>query len=676
MTKFSIPITTAVALFPFVALIITVPFMVRKYRKLGSVPLSHALIAYSFVFYLMCAYFLVLLPLPADRTAYVASVASPQLEPFHFLKSFMASTTATLDNPASWLSVATDPTIYEAFFNVLLLLPLGAYLRYYFKRTWWQTLIIGFLVTLSFELTQLTGIWGIYEHPYRLFDVDDLITNTTGAMLGFWLVGPVMRVLPDLRLVEREAKRRGRSASATRRALSFAIDMTLAIGIALATFACAKRAYAGGQFTDDVRQVVFWVATSFALAVTFAAIPLMTKGQTAGQKILKLHVVTLDAKPATWLAVAARYAVLFALLLIPAFTFTLIIGVSSMPTSTGELKDMVSSAIHGPVVLMALWSVGVLTWAASLILRAVQSARKQEEFIMLNGLATATRVMTASGIAEAQARRQALDVADVVALEQRLAANGTPLDELMRRAGAAVADEVRSCVPDPASVVILAGSGNNGGDGWVCGRLLARAGWPVTLVTPKAHERISAQPAQSEAFETIAAATAENLPFKVLIAPEPQRLAEAIDGAACIVDAMLGTGFQGESVREPYATWINLSNKRRFVGRAGLRGRLSAKAQRIRWDIAGKATHARPGHAATDAPFALAVDVPSGLSAQTGTAALPRFYADETVTMLAFKPGLIAKPAASITGYVELAELVDRNLWPDREKAAANGQTG
>ena len=65
---------------------------------------------------------------------------------------------------------------------MLLLVPLGMYLRYYFRRTWWQTLAIGVLVTLSFETTQLTGLWGLYEHPYRLFDVDDLMMNTLGAM--------------------------------------------------------------------------------------------------------------------------------------------------------------------------------------------------------------------------------------------------------------------------------------------------------------------------------------------------------------------------------------------------------------------------------------------------------------------------------------------------------------
>ena len=65
---------------------------------------------------------------------------------------------------------------------------------------------------------RLTGLLGIYEHPYRLFDVDDLIVNTLGAMVGFWLVGPALRVLPDMRLVKcRGARgRRARQRHAAR----------------------------------------------------------------------------------------------------------------------------------------------------------------------------------------------------------------------------------------------------------------------------------------------------------------------------------------------------------------------------------------------------------------------------------------------------------------------------
>ena len=226
-------IFTAALSFPLIAFLITLPYMVYQYRKFGSIPWLRTLVVYSFVFYLLCAYFLVLLPLPEDRSAIVPYAQTPQLVPFNFVHEFLAETSFSIGDPSTWLATLRDPYIYEAFFNVLLLVPLGMYLRYYFRRTWWQTLIIGFLVTLSFETTQLTGLWGLYEHPYRLFDVDDLIMNTLGAMTGFWMVGPAMRVLPDIRLVNEEAREAGMRASVTKRALSFLIDALIVFAVSL-----------------------------------------------------------------------------------------------------------------------------------------------------------------------------------------------------------------------------------------------------------------------------------------------------------------------------------------------------------------------------------------------------------------------------------------------------------
>lgn len=65
---------------------------------------------------------------------------------------------------------------------------MGIYLRYYFKKDLKKTLLITFLVSLFFELTQLTSLYGIYNAPYRIFDLDDLILNTFGGFLGYLIV--------------------------------------------------------------------------------------------------------------------------------------------------------------------------------------------------------------------------------------------------------------------------------------------------------------------------------------------------------------------------------------------------------------------------------------------------------------------------------------------------------
>lgn len=213
---------------------------------------------------------------------------------------------------------------------------------------------------------------------------------------------------------------------------------------------------------------------------------------------------------------------------------------------------------------------------------------------------------------------RALDVAEVVALEQRIANEGTSLLKLMTRAGSALAQEVEKATPD-GRVVVLAGSGNNGGDGWVAAAKLAEAGRDVILVTKTAPAELNAEPARAAAMDAFTCGG-----FKVLTAPNRRQLAEALEGASVIVDAILGTGFAHDQVREPYNWWIHLANA------------------------------ARSDHGAT----IVAADCPSGLNAQTGTSASECIEADATVTMLAPKVGLLAPTAQPYVGALALAPLV------------------
>lgn len=212
-----------------------------------------------------------------------------------------------------------------------------------------------------------------------------------------------------------------------------------------------------------------------------------------------------------------------------------------------------------------------------------------------------------------------LDVTEVVALEQRIASEGTSLLELMTRAGTALAQAVEKATVPEGRVVVLAGSGNNGGDGWVAASRLAEAGRNVALATKSAPEGLGAEPARTAAMDAVARGG-----FEVLVAPDGQQLAEALNGAAVIVDAILGTGFAHDQVREPFDWWVQLANA------------------------------ARSEHGAT----VVAADCPSGLNAQTGAHASECIEADTTVTMLAPKTGLLEPSAQPYVGTLMLVPLV------------------
>lgn len=217
------------------------------------------------------------------------------------------------------------------------------------------------------------------------------------------------------------------------------------------------------------------------------------------------------------------------------------------------------------------------------------------------------------------AQAPVLDVVDVVALEQRIARDGTSLLELMTRAGAALARVAEAHAVLGAAVVILAGSGNNGGDGWVAARALAAAGRNVTLISKTAPEELTAEPARTAALESASTGS-----FDLAIAPSDAELTRLLDNADVIVDAILGTGFAHDRVREPYATWIRQANE----------------------------AHRKHG------VRIVAADCPSGLNAQTGATASECIAADETVTMIVPKTGLLESQARPYVGTLLLAPLI------------------
>ncbi|MBC6498293.1 VanZ family protein [Weissella confusa] len=81
----------------------------------------------------------------------------------------------------------------QAAFNVLLTVPFGMYLHFYFKRGFFTTLILTMMLTAFYETTQYTALYHIYCRPYRLFDVDDLILK---SFVFYFTTAYFMVILP------------------------------------------------------------------------------------------------------------------------------------------------------------------------------------------------------------------------------------------------------------------------------------------------------------------------------------------------------------------------------------------------------------------------------------------------------------------------------------------------
>ena len=229
------------------------------------------------------------------------------------------------------------------------------------------------------------------------------------------------------------------------------------------------------------------------------------------------------------------------------------------------------------------------------------------------------------------------DIPRVIQLEHDIDASSASLAELMDRAGTAIAHRVQTDHPG-ATVVVLCGNGNNGGDGWVAARELACAGRNVTIICTRTPEQLKAQPARDAALacEPILAEHGA----RILVNPDEQALEGALAHADVIIDALLGTGFEGQTVKEPFDAWINASNARQAPD--------------------NRAHPSDPASMASDCPppaFVIAADTPSGLNAQTGSASNPCIHANQTITMMVSKPGLELPASQRYCGDVRIAPL-------------------
>lgn len=379
MRNFIYDIQLGFLAFPLVALLLALPYALYQYRRFGAISIWKTFVVFTFILYCMCAVSLIVFPLPKDPSQIVEIAQTPQLQPFHFVEQIRETTDFSWADRSTWGPTLKARAAYEAYFNVLLTVPLGAYLCYLFRCRWWMALFIGMATTLLFETSQLTGLFGIYDHPYRLFDVDDLILNTIGTMLGFWLMIPLAWALPSMDEVNEQARERGSSrVSLTRRVLAAVVDLAvLAVLFVLAwimfspTDAQIAKALAvdpsragaktlafrfiGGLFADPMTALLLALGIG---AVLFAVIPMASKGRTIGKALVGIRIVKADGGDTPAWGYWMRYLASALFLLIP---------VALVLLAPEEIEGVSNSTLFQIVGLV------VVVWALTIVARVIGS---------------------------------------------------------------------------------------------------------------------------------------------------------------------------------------------------------------------------------------------------------------------------------------------------------------
>ncbi|KAF1302476.1 VanZ family protein [Enterococcus sp. JM9B] len=306
MSAYIVPIKWAIVIFPFLALFLSAFFLIHEYRKYGTFVLSRAIILYSFIFYLLCAFFLVILPLPPISE--VAQYTTPTVE-WHLgasFEHFLQQTVLSLGDPSTYLPAMKQNVFLEPVFNILLVVPFGVYLRYYFKFSLIKTILLSFLLSLFFEVTQYTGLYFIYPRPYRLADVNDLLHNTLGGLIGFVIEPLLTFVLPSRKEIDQLAYAKGKEVTLFRRLVAFALDWGF-LRILSLIILIMYRWFSKDYSIDFTNSLGWYFAEVFLYFVCFAY---LCNGQTIGKKIVRIQVVEGD-KRIRFSSLVKRYGILY-----------------------------------------------------------------------------------------------------------------------------------------------------------------------------------------------------------------------------------------------------------------------------------------------------------------------------------------------------------------------------
>ncbi len=208
--------------------------------------------------------------------------------------------------------------------------------------------------------------------------------------------------------------------------------------------------------------------------------------------------------------------------------------------------------------------------------------------------------------------RKVVSVAEMRALERAAESLGLPSAALMENAGRAVADAIGRSVDRPGRALVVVGPGNNGGDGLVATRHLHDAGWDVTVYYVN-------RPPVDDAKERLLRQRGIRV-AQVSTDQDTAVLATLVTRSDVIVDAVFGTG----------------------------------RMRPIADDIARALDRVNAHPPSTQV---IAVDVPSGVNADTGDADPHAIAATRTVTLGFAKRGLFVGPAATLIGELDVADI-------------------
>lgn len=267
----------AVGIWPFASFALTLPILAFLYHRDGRIRFWSAAGAYASVLYGLGLVFFTLWPLPSgDSGLGITYGVPPQLNPFAFIGDIREDGAAA---------------VFQIVANIVFFVPLGFIFRRGLRWGFPLSLVLSFVASLLIETAQLTGLFGLYPYSYRTFDVDDLVWNTSGAVIG-WLTAQLLgRLLPER---SEDAERVNVRPGFVQRSVAFLLDMTIVGFVSWClTVVCALAAWLFGVSGEHAEQVVEFINSSVFVAgfiVVEGVWPWLHRGQTPGGAFVRMTI--------------------------------------------------------------------------------------------------------------------------------------------------------------------------------------------------------------------------------------------------------------------------------------------------------------------------------------------------------------------------------------------------
>lgn len=226
------PIKLALIIFPVLSFILTMPFLLYESRVRGYINKLRGFVLYSLILYLVVVVYLAVLPLPDYSGGDLAreEILEYNLKPFSFIRSISENTRIEFKDPTSYRFLLMEPGFLKLSFHLLILIPLGIYLRSYLKRSFKETIVISFLISIFLKGIQFMGSNSVYTSTYRLFNIDEPILNTFSGMIGYYISPLLGYLLPEKNIIGKDGLDLGtdfekEDGGYLRRLVSYLIDI-------------------------------------------------------------------------------------------------------------------------------------------------------------------------------------------------------------------------------------------------------------------------------------------------------------------------------------------------------------------------------------------------------------------------------------------------------------------